>query len=103
MADTDPKAPEAPQTVARPYGPGVLMVFGLVCLVVAAWCGWEIYTNVYRQDLAKDALWLVSNWGGAIGFAIGAIYAFVLAGRRSKQAAQSDGEGGANKPREPGA
>lgn len=95
MAETDSPTPDAPQPASKPYGPGVLMVFGLACLVVAAWCGWDLYLFYLAADSDQAKNWssttLLFNWAGMAGFLIGAIYAFVLAAKRSKP-------GGADSP-----
>ena len=102
MAETDSKTPDTPQPAAKPYGPGLLMVFGLACAIFAAWCGWELYTKVYQQDQGKDALWIAFNWAGAVGFAIGAVYCFVLATKRSKQPKADSADSESDRPPESG-
>jgi hypothetical protein len=108
MADTQAGAPEASESAGKLYGPGVLMVFGLACLVVAAWCGSDLYRAYFQEASEQAKTWgtttLLFNWGGVVAFVLGAVYAFVLAGKRWKKAAAEPGdEGGANKPPDPGA
>ena len=112
MAENEPKKVPAGPPPRKPYGPGVLMIFGLALLAIAAWC-------------AKDSFWPPESWikeqrTGTIWFnkialipsLLGAIYAFVLAAIRSRKGAGGAGEasgadeagetpGAAEPPRDP--
>ncbi|MBE3071127.1 MAG: hypothetical protein IMZ55_19825 [Acidobacteria bacterium] len=83
MADLEPAGGETPRPEKQPFSPGMLMALGLFLLVIAAWCGYDLYS---KEDWVKDEKTgtILINWGGLIGFALGAAYAFILAAIRSK-------------------
>jgi len=76
---------EAIPTKKMRYGPGPLMVFGLALLAVAAWCGYDLWSQEWytKNELSK----IIFNWGGMIVAAAAAVYAFILAAVRSQKPA----------------
>jgi len=92
----DKTTPEqaAPATEERRpfHGPGPLMIYGLACLVVAAWCAYDLFLG------SKGSDWEASGSTGAIWFnrvalalgVIGAVCFFVLAAVRSKKPPSED-------------
>ena len=86
MEETPMTGQEAVLTKKMRYGPGPLMVFGLALLVVAAWCGYDLWSQEewYKKDELSKILF---NWGGMIVAAAAAVYAFILAAVRSKKPA----------------
>ena len=99
MAKTESPPPDASQSAGRPLGPGVLMVFGLACLAVAAYCGWD--ATHPKADWGEGTIGM--NWAGAALFGIGAVYSFVLAAKRSKQGQAGAAGADSDKPPQPGA
>ena len=79
-----PTSDPQPPPKREPLGPGPMMAFGLGLLVVAAWCGWDLYA---KEDWVKEGRTgtIIINWCGLIGACIGAIYCFLLAAKRSKK------------------
>jgi hypothetical protein len=87
-----PAAPEKPQ----PNGPGLMLVFGLIALLVAVWCGKDFFFP--PEKMSSGTVWF-NGIGMALGVGVG-IYCFVMAGVRSrKPAAAATGQ----KPPEVGA
>ena len=86
MEKTPMTGKEAVPTKKTRYGPGLLMVFGLALLVVAAWCGYDLST---REEWVKEGRTgaILFNWGGMIVAAAAAVYAFILAAVRAKKPA----------------
>ena len=84
MADNEPVQTQETPPPKQPFSPGVLMVLGLFLLVIAAWCGYDLYS---KEAWVKEGATykIVINWAGLVVFAIGAIYAFILAAVRSKK------------------
>ena len=101
MAETESPPPNAPQPAGQPLGPGVLMVFGLICLGVAAWCGWDAAHP--KADWGEHSIAIWMNWGGAALFGLGAVYCFVLAAKRSKQGQAGAAGADSGKPPQAGA
>jgi len=66
----------------QPYGPGLLMVFGLALLGLALWC---IYDLFIAQKGAGDTTFQAFNYGGMIGGAVAGAYCLILAAIRSKK------------------
>jgi hypothetical protein len=86
MADVEkPDVTEKPPA-KQPYGPGVLMVLGLGLLVLAGWCGYDLYA---REEWVEEGHTgtIMMNWGGLIAGAVGSVYVFALAVIRSRKAA----------------
>jgi len=86
MAD-NPKVgtqPEAPRS--QPYGPGPLMVFGLGMAALGAYCFFDLFVRGMPDEWRKagNDWYIPLNWVIMIAAAIGAIYLFVLAAKRSK-------------------
>ena len=67
----------------QPYGPGMLMIFGLALLALALWCAYDLFV---RQDTAeKSTTWYTFNYSGLVLGGLGAVYAWILAAIRSKK------------------
>lgn len=103
MADTQPEGQESAPPKPYAYGPGLLMVFGLGLLLLAAYCGSDLYYKAYApSDSGKPLEWadspvtILMNWGAMVASVGGAVYCFVLAVIRSKKA--SGGDAGAGSP-----
>ncbi len=87
----DKTTPEqaAPATKERrqPHGPGPLLFFGLVCLVVAAWCFYDLFLGSAGSSWEKSGstltIW-VNRMLLALG-GVGAIYFFILAAKRFRK------------------
>ncbi len=77
---------------AEPWGSGMLMLFGILLLALAAYCFVEsVYpgTRVEEWQSEEGKGWYVQlNWGIAAVSAGLAIYTFVLAAKRSKKPAK---------------
>jgi hypothetical protein len=86
MAENPPPTTGEQQPPRQPYGPGVLMMFGLACLGVAVWCGMDFFYP--KEDWVKGGqtgtIWM--NGIGMTLFAVVAIYCFVLAAIRARSA-----------------
>jgi len=89
MAD-DSNARSQPEAPARqPYGPGPLMIFGLGFLGLAAYCFADLFVRGMPEEWRKagsDWYNIPLNWAAMLAAAVGAIYLFVLAVKRSKGA-----------------
>jgi len=82
MAENEP----APKR--EPYGPGLLMIFGLFLLAIAGWCARDFLGLSDRSREAWDHhewFYLLFNGTGFIGGIGSALYAFILAAIRSKR------------------
>ena len=90
-----------PPATKQPYGPGMLMIFGLALLALALWCAYDLFV---RQDTAeKSTTWYTFNYGGLVLGGLGAVYAWILAAIRSKKGigTPTDDRGPAeNRPKE---
>jgi hypothetical protein len=88
-------APE-PEGRRQPYGPGLLLFFGLVCLALGAYCLYDLFGSKGTDWEAKGDLFSIwSNRAALVLGAAGAIYLFVLAAVRSKKPPAGDASGGA--------
>jgi hypothetical protein len=89
MADDEKhEAPEQQpeqQPEKQPWGPGMLLLIGIILVAVAAWCGYDLVKQGAERAQDDDTSWLIFNWGGAIAGGLGAIYCFVMAAIRSKK------------------
>lgn len=83
MPDQPSKPPASGKPKKTPYSPGVLMVFGLGLLIVAAWCGYDLAT---KEEWQKEGMTgtILFNWVGMVAFGLVAVYLFVLAAKRAK-------------------
>lgn len=66
----------------QPYGPGLLMVFGLALLGLALWCTYDLFI---AQKGEGDATFQAFNYGGMIAGAVAGVYCLILAAIRSKK------------------
>jgi len=97
------QSPEAPKSDAppakQPYGPGLMMIFGVCLVAVGVYCGHDAF---FRDDWVKtEQTWKMWFNGACMAAAIiGAIYCFAMALVRSRKAAEraAAGEGAANPP-----
>jgi TRAP-type C4-dicarboxylate transport system permease small subunit len=94
----DKTTPEqaAPAAAGRheQHGPGPLMVYGLVCLAIAAWCAHDLFGSAGSSWEAKGnmgTIWF--NYAALTLGAIGAVYFFVLATVRYKKPPSKDASG----------
>ncbi len=89
MAEEAPQ--EEPRTPSKkePYGPGVLIIFGVVMLVVVGFCFKDV---VYPATAAEEwrtqpghAWYIPLNWVVMFAGAAAALYCFALAAVRSRR------------------
>ena len=80
----DKTTPEqaAPATEERRqrHGPGPLLVYGLVCLVIAVWCAYDLLGSTGSSWEASGSMGTI--WFNRLALAlssVGAVYFFVLA------------------------
>ena len=86
----NPNATQQPETpAAQPYGPGLLMIFGLGFVTLAGYCFFDLFVRGMPDEWRKagNDWYIPMNWGVMIASVIGAIYLFVLAVKRSKSSA----------------
>ena len=79
----------------QPYGPGMLMVFGLFLLAIAGWCARDFLGFSERsQEAWKNSEWtfLLFNGFGFVGGIGLAIYAWILAAIRAKKGIGTPGD-----------
>jgi heme/copper-type cytochrome/quinol oxidase subunit 2 len=70
----------------QPYGPGLLMIYGLALLALAAYCAYDLLGGTAEEWRAQGKEWYVTlNWVIMIVAILAAIYAWVLAAIRSKK------------------
>jgi len=85
----------------QPYGPGMLMIFGLALLALALWCAYDL---LVRQDTAeKSTTWYTFNYSGLVLGGLGAVYAWILAAIRAKKGIGTPGDNrgpAENRPKE---
>ncbi|MBM4016738.1 MAG: hypothetical protein FJ288_00170 [Planctomycetes bacterium] len=90
QAAEQPPAPPAqePPPAPRPYGPGVLMFFGLALLAFSGYCFYDLYLGEKGREWEAGGetftIWL--NRVAMVGALIAAIYALVLAYLRWRKA-----------------
>jgi hypothetical protein len=89
MADNPNIGPKPESPARQPYGPGPLMVFGLGLLALAVYCFADLFIRGMPDEWRKagNDWYIPLNWVIMIAAAIGAIYLFVLAAKRSKTSA----------------
>jgi hypothetical protein len=90
MAETDAPAKEESRP-REPFGPGPLMVFGLVMLLIALWCGKDFFYPSERWLKEESTGKIYLNGAGMIGSALAAVYLFLLAYKRNQKARPPDG------------
>jgi len=77
----------------QPYGPGLLMIYGLALLALAAYCAYDLFGGAADEWRAAGKEWYVTlNWVIMIAAILGAIYAWVLAAIRSKKGIGTPGD-----------
>jgi hypothetical protein len=87
MADN----PETPKPAARPavqpYGPGLMIIFGLGSLALAYWFGRDFFfpPEMWVKEGRTVTIWI--NGAVMVGGVIGAIYCFIVAAVRSRKPA----------------
>lgn len=82
MAEEETKTGGQASPPKQPYGPGLLMVFGLVLAGLAVWCAYDLFV---AQKGEGDTAFQAFNYGGMIVGGIAGIYCFILAAVRSKK------------------
>jgi len=95
MAETPIPEAEKKTAKAPPYGPGMLMVFGLALLALALWCFYDLFVGGAGKEWAVKGNQgtIMFNYAGMIGGALGAVYAFVLAAVRARKKGDADAGG----------
>jgi len=77
---------ENQRATKQPYGPGMLMIYGLALLALAAYCAYDLFGGPADEWRAEGKEWYVTlNWIVMVLAVLGAIYAWVLAAIRSKK------------------
>ena len=88
--NTQPPSPPSQQEPPKPqpYGPGLLMIFGLALTVLAAYCFLDLFVRGMPEEWRKagNDWYIPMNWAVMIASAAGAAYAFVVAAVRSRKA-----------------
>ena len=71
----------------KPFGPGMLIIFGLVFLVIAAYVLYALYPGGEAATWEKDEQYwkIYFNWGAVVVGLVAGIYSFILAAIRSKK------------------
>jgi len=70
----------------QPYGPGMLMIYGLALLALAAYCAYDLFGGTAEEWRAQGKEWYVTmNWVVMIAAILAAVYAWVLAAIRAKK------------------
>jgi len=70
----------------EPHGPGMLMIFAIVLVAVAIWCGYDLFLSGEASgEKADDITWFIFNYAGMIGGGLLAIYCLILAAVRAKK------------------
>jgi hypothetical protein len=82
MAEDETKTGGQGPPPKQPYGPGLLMVFGLVLAGLAVWCAYDLFV---AQKGEGDTAFQAFNYGGMIVGGVAGIYCFILAAVRSKK------------------
>ncbi len=82
MAEDETKTGGQGRPPKQPYGPGLLMVFGLVLVGLAVWCAYDLFV---AQKGEGDTAFQAFNYGGVIVGGVAGIYCFILAAVRSKK------------------
>jgi len=83
MAKPNQPTKDADKPAKEPWGPGMLLLAGVVLLAIAIWCGYDLATK--SGEKAGDIGWFITNWGGLIAGAGGMVWSFILAGVRSRK------------------
>jgi len=82
MAEGDTNTGGEGRPPKQPYGPGLLMIFGLALVGLALWCSYDLFI---AQKGEGDATYKLFNYGGLIGGTVAGVYCFILAAIRSKK------------------
>jgi hypothetical protein len=89
MAENPNVGPQPKTPAGQPYGPGPLMIFGLGMLALAVWCFYDLFLGgsgeAWESQGSVGTIWF--NRIGMAAGAVGSIYLFILAAKRSKTAA----------------
>ena len=92
---TPEQAVPATEERRQRHGPGLLLFFGLVCLLVAAWCFYDLFLgsagSSWEAKGNTGTIWV--NWMMLALGVVGAVYFFVLAAVRSKKPPTDDTAG----------
>ena len=95
MADSTETPKQAEAEKPQPNGPGLMLLFGLIAVGVAIWCGNDYFFN---EKMSSGTIWF-NGVGMAVSIVL-AIYCFVMAYVRSRKSAAA---ANAQKPPEAGA
>ena len=99
MAEGDTNTGGEGRPEKQPYGPGLLMVFGLALVGLALWCAYDLFI---AQKGEGDAAFKLFNYGGLIVGGLAGVYCLILAVIRSKKG-MPDAVAPAEPPSEPAA
>ena len=70
----------------EPHGPGMLMIFAIVLVAIAIWCGNDLLGKSGREAREADRTgYLWANGTGLVGGGLLAIYCLILAAVRAKK------------------
>jgi len=103
MTEQPSERPNTGKPQKQPYGPGLLMVFGLGLVVAAIYIVYALYSlgeaEAWREQGEE---WKIpANWAAAV-VALGiAVYLFALAAKRAKGRAAGGATGGPASPQVP--
>lgn len=82
MAEGDTNTGGEGRPPKQPYGPGLLMIFGLVLVGLAVWCAYDLFI---AQKGEGDVTYKLFNYGCLIVGGLAGVYCFILAVVRSKK------------------
>ncbi len=87
MAEDDTNTGGADRPEKQPYGPGMLIIFGIGFLALGGYVLYAVYLGGEAEAWEKDEEhWKIYfNWGGAAAAAVIGIYCVILAAIRSKK------------------
>jgi hypothetical protein len=97
MADSKQAPEPAARAAPQPYGPGLMLIFGVGLLALAYWFGRDFFDppEAWVKEGRNVTIWI--NGGVMVAGVGGAIYCFIMAARRSKKAAEG-ASGGSTAP-----
>jgi len=70
----------------EPHGPGMLMIFAIILVAIAIWCGTDLFGEAGREARETGHMsYLIANGIGLVGGGLLAIYCLILAAVRAKK------------------
>jgi len=83
----EPESRSATQRPRKePHGPGMLMIFAIVLVAIAIWCGTDLLGKAGREARETGRMsYLIANGIGMVGGGLLAIYCLILAAVRAKK------------------